>query len=123
MAKSVDAADALDRLLPYAAHRNPKVRAQVAIVLTTAAEQMSPEDLAQYGNDKVLKVGGNLVTDSTQDASTAARGLLALLRKSYDVTASVASTSDGEKENSPAEGKITIRTAKLQTRRWNSDIP
>ncbi len=103
MAKTVDPAASLDRLLPYAAHRNPKVRAQVAIVLTATAEQMSTEDLAQYGNDKLLKAGGELVTDNTPDARTAARGLLMLLRKSHEAAASTASTSDGEKENSPAE--------------------
>ncbi|DBA78653.1 TPA: hypothetical protein ACH3X1_008572 [Trebouxia sp. C0004] len=102
MAGSVDPAVCLDRLVPYAAHRNPKVRAQVAVVLTAAAEQMTPEDLVQYGNDKLLKVGGALVTDNTPDARTAARGLLTLLRKSHDTAASTASTSDGEKENSPA---------------------
>lgn len=102
MAGSVEPAVSLDRLVPYAAHRNPKVRAQVAMVLTAAAEQMTPEDLMQYGNDKLLKVGGALVTDNTPDARTAARGLLTLLRKSHDTAASTASTSDGEKENSPA---------------------
>ena len=102
MAKAIDPAASLDRLLPYAAHRNPKVRAQVAIVLAAAAEQMSPEDLAHYDNDRLLKVGGDLVTDNTPDARTAARELLTLLRKSHDAVASSPSTSDGEKENSPA---------------------
>ena len=101
MAKSVDPAASLDRLLPYAAHRNPKVRAQVATVLATAAQQMAPEDLAQYGNDRLLKIGGDLVTDNTPDARTAARELLAMLRKCHEITSSC-STSDGEKENSPA---------------------
>lgn len=102
MAKAVDPAQSLDRLLPYAAHRNPKVRAQVAIVLTATAEQMTAEELAQYGNDKLLKVGGQLVTDNTPDARTAARELLTLLRKSHEAAASMPSISDGEKENSPA---------------------
>ena len=102
MAESVDPAASLDRLLPYAAHRNPKVRAQVAIVLTAVAQQMTSEDLAQYGNDRLLKVSGALVTDNTPEARTAARELLTLLRKSHCVAASIASSSDGEKENSPA---------------------
>ena len=101
MAKSVDPAALLDRLLPYAVHRNPKVRAQVAIVLAAAAEQLAPEDLAQYGNDRLLRIGGDLITDNTPDARTAARELLALLRKSHAVNASSNNTSDGEKENSP----------------------
>ncbi|KAL3135085.1 hypothetical protein ABBQ32_008030 [Trebouxia sp. C0010 RCD-2024] len=104
MAKSVDPAACLDRLLPYAAHKNPKVRAQVAVVLAAAAQQMAPEDLAQYGNDRLLKVGGDLVTDNTPDARTAARELLAMLRKSHETVASSCSTSDGEKENSPGTG-------------------
>ena len=37
LAKSVDSAALLDRLLPYTAHRNPKVRAQVAIVLAVVS--------------------------------------------------------------------------------------
>ena len=106
LAKSVDSAALLDRLLPYTAHRNPKVRAQVAIVLAASAEQMPPEDLAQYGNEKLLKVSGQLVTDNTQDARTAARELLSLLRKSHETAVTSPSTSegekDGEKENSPA---------------------
>ena len=103
MAKHVDPAACLDRLLVYAAHRNPKVRAQVAIVLAAAAQQMSPEGLAQYGSDKLLKVGGSLVTDNTPEARNAARDLLALLRTSYTVAPPTASsTSDCEKENSPA---------------------
>lgn len=114
MAKSVDPAASLDRLLPYAAHKNPKVRAQVATVLAAAAQQMAPEDLAQYGSDQLLKVGGDLVTDNTPDARTAARELLAMLRKSHEIVGSSPSTSDGgkvyspekedspEKENSPA---------------------
>lgn len=108
MAKSVNPAACLDRLLPYAAHRNPKVRAQVAIVLTAAAQQMSPEDLAKYGSDKLLKVSGSLVTDNTPGARNAARELLALLRTSYDVAAApVPSTSECEKENSPAPIQAT----------------
>ena len=102
MAKSVDPAVSLDRLLPYAAHRNPKVRAQVATVLAAAAQQMAPEDLAQYGNDQLLRVAGDLVTDNTPDARTAAREILAMLHKSHEIAASSSSTSDGEKENSPA---------------------
>ena len=102
MAKSVDPAASLDRLLPYAAHRNPKVRAQVAAVLAAAAHQMTPEDLAQYGNDQLLKVGGDLVTDNTPDARTAAREILNMLRNSHQIVVTSPSTSDGEKENSPA---------------------
>ena len=102
MARSIDPAASLDRLLPYAAHRNPKVRAQVATVLAAAAQQMTSEDLAQYGNDQLLKVSGDLVTDNTPDARTAARELLAMLRKSHETTAGSSSMSDGEKENSPA---------------------
>lgn len=102
MAKSVDPAACLDRLLPYAAHKNPKVRAQVATVLAAATQQMAPEDIAQYGNDRLLKVGGELVTDNTPGARTAARELLVMLRKSHETVASSCSTSDGEKENSPA---------------------
>lgn len=101
MAKSVDPAASLDRLLPYAAHKNPKVRAQVATVLAAAAQHMAPEDLAQYGRDQLLKVGGDLVTDNTPDARTAARELLAMLRKSHEIVASSPSTSDGGKEDSP----------------------
>lgn len=108
MAKSVDPAACLDRLLPYAAHRNPKVRAQVAIVLTSAAQQMSPEALAKYGSDTLLKVSGNLVTDNTPDARNAARELLALLRTSYDIApSSDPCTSECEKENSPAPVQAT----------------
>lgn len=101
MAKSVDPAASLDRLLPYAAHKNPKVRAQVATVLAAAAHQMAPEDLAQYGSEQLLKVGGDLVTDNTPDARTAARELLAMLRKSHEIVASSPSTSDRGKEDSP----------------------
>ena len=108
MAKSIDPSACLDRLLPYAAHRNPKVRAQVAIVLTAAAQQMSPEDLAHYGSDKLLKISGSLVTDNTPDARNAARELLGLLRISYDVAPHLGpSTSDCEKENSPGPMQCT----------------
>ena len=116
MAKSIDPAACIDRLHPYAAHRNPKVRAQVAIVLTSAAQQMSPEDLATYGSDKLLKVSGTLVTDNTPEARNAARELLAMLRTSHDVSGSLSSapsTTDCGKENSP----VPVQSAEKQTGR------
>lgn len=120
MAKNIDPAACLDRLLPYAVHRNPKVRAQVATVLTAAAQQMIPEDLASYGSDKLLKVSGTLVTDNTPEARNAARELLTMLRTSHDVSgplSSAPSATDVGKENAPApmesSGKQIAKTSVL----------
>lgn len=74
----------IERLLPYAAHRNPKVRGKVALVLVASVQRLPDDQLAGVCDvSALLKAAGALVTDNTPDARSAAKALLAKLHVAY----------------------------------------
>eukprot|EP00873_Tetraselmis_striata_P012248 jgi/Tetstr1/432512/TSEL_021886.t1 len=74
-------------LEPYAAHRNPKLRAAAAAALADALAQLPTADLAAWHPDGLpgaLCLVGALITDKTPVAREAARAIAALVRAAFD---------------------------------------
>jgi hypothetical protein len=62
-----------------------QVRGAAAVVLSAAAQRMSPVEWREVGRlENVLGVAGNLVSDNTPEARTAAKELIVLLKSSYN---------------------------------------
>ncbi|CAL5223056.1 g5513 [Coccomyxa viridis] len=103
MATSMDAPAILGRLLPYAAHKNPKVRGKVATCLAASAAEMTPEQWQGYPAKPLLVVAGKLVSDNTPEARDSAKSLISILRGAFEVSASTPDHEASDKENTACE--------------------
>ncbi|KAK9907772.1 hypothetical protein WJX75_009714 [Coccomyxa subellipsoidea] len=112
MADCMDPTKLLQRLLPYAAHKNPKVRGKVAVSLAASASKMSAEQWAGHDRAALLRAAGRLVCDNTPEARDAAKRLIALLRDAFDASAHAASAgTDVATEGHGKENEAKDRNA------------
>lgn len=58
-----------------------QVRGQVAKVIRLAAAQLSSNNLASFGVDRLLKTTGTFISDNTPEARDAARQMVPLLHR------------------------------------------
>ncbi|CAL8462750.1 g2283 [Coccomyxa elongata] len=110
MADYMDPPRLLQRLLPYAAHKNPKVRGKVAVSLAASAAKMTPEQWARLDHAPLLQAAGKLVSDNTPEAREAAKRLISMLRDAFDASGdagcgpSDAAPEGNGKENAADDG-------------------
>ncbi|KAK9827931.1 hypothetical protein WJX74_009933 [Apatococcus lobatus] len=120
LTESLDPVQLLNRLMPYTAHRNPKVRGQVAKVIRLAAAQLSSNNLASFGVDRLLKTTGTFISDNTPEARDAARQMVPLLHRAHASETSVPSSDSMGKENQGFPAANTRSRSKLQTAEPNA---
>lgn len=60
------------------------MRGASAVVVSAAAERMSPREWREVGLEKMLGVAGKLVSDNTPEARNAAKKVIGLLKAAYD---------------------------------------
>ena len=80
MAHSLTPGALLDLLLPYAQHRNEKVRGKAAVVAAAAIRRMSPESIADVGVRRLLAGLGPLIIDKSPEGRSAVRQLSPALK-------------------------------------------
>ena len=84
MAKNIPSEECFAAVLPYAEHKNPKVRGKAAQVIESCLSQMEPSAIECLGLDKLLRLIAQLITDNTPDARGAAKAIALAVKKSYE---------------------------------------
>eukprot|EP01026_Neomeris_dumetosa_P046756 TRINITY_DN3991_c0_g1_i4.p1 TRINITY_DN3991_c0_g1~~TRINITY_DN3991_c0_g1_i4.p1 ORF type:complete len:611 (-),score=94.19 TRINITY_DN3991_c0_g1_i4:196-1881(-) len=72
-------------ILPYATHKNPKVRGQACRVLSKCLQELTNEYLINNELEKILKICANLVCDKTPEARENARQCILRLKEAYKI--------------------------------------
>eukprot|EP00899_Mesostigma_viride_P020708 jgi/Mesvir1/28639/Mv15064-RA.1 len=70
-------------MLPYASHRNPRVRAKAATCLADSTARMGLEGILSFGLGSLLSAAGSLLSDSLPEARDSSRRLVALLHSAH----------------------------------------
>ncbi|KAG7672180.1 hypothetical protein Ndes2526B_g06836 [Nannochloris sp. 'desiccata'] len=71
-------------LAPYTEHKNPKVRGKTATVLALSFAQFQPQEVYEYGMDKILNIIARLITDNTPEARDSAKKLALKMKTAFD---------------------------------------
>ncbi|KAJ7537580.1 hypothetical protein O6H91_11G012400 [Diphasiastrum complanatum] len=84
----------LQKLQPYVTHRNPRVRAKVAMCISKSVSRLGADGIKDYGLEPLIQLAVAQVNDQLPEAREAARKLIVELHAAYKQTTPVIEESD-----------------------------
>ncbi|GBG59366.1 hypothetical protein CBR_g38394 [Chara braunii] len=83
MIESLAPAAILEKLISYAAHRNPRVRAKATVCVHNSAARLDPVGIMQFGLPTLLRVAGAQIIDQLPEARDSGRKLAVVLHAAH----------------------------------------
>ncbi|KAJ7248110.1 hypothetical protein O6H91_03G125700 [Diphasiastrum complanatum] len=73
----------LQKLLPYATHRHPRVRAKAAICISNTVSKLGIREIMDFGIEQLIHIAASQLNDQLPEGREAARKLIMVLHAAY----------------------------------------